>query len=271
MGLIEKVRDLGSAALAVSSLVFVKQEKMVPREWAMANAAAKLPLDESDQVYSECGKLVSNFDLVVQQHEATFSERMKPKLIHLFTSAIQFLDPHDGRLPETALAPTDEVSRFIAGVLTSEHPTTVTDQFDIAMRITRGEIVSASGLAMIANRLMARESDRRAYPTLLVTPSDMASWNRHIARFRGADGKVEADGPGDTYYFWTQTFASLVFQMSKDPSKFILQPLFKHGIGLMQLAKKIGGEPTVTKHQEAAKAGWEMGLHLGKKYLTKSN
>lgn len=195
----------------------------------------------------------------------------------VYGTAIQFMDQHNGPLPKTTLPPSKDVEIFINRVL--QEPTekvTIDRQFEILLDISRNDVVGAANIGMLANRLMSRFSDQRAYPSLCldgkevkyqITPDEeieplMRKWFHHVARFESFnDINGRNDGSGDQYYFWTHFFAACIYGQDTIDAK-IFQQIFEKGNEVMIYVKhkfaKRGG--TVSDHYEASLLGRNIGL-----------
>lgn len=180
----------------------------------------------------------------------------------VFNTSIQFFDDHTAPLPETTLVPDNDIQIYIERVRQTDRKLTIPEQFEILLDITDGHIVGACHLGMAASRIMARHLDKRAYPGILVSPEAMIDWNTRVAQFEDA-GQVTGDGPGDTYYFWTHAFASLVFSLDGSLKAKMMDEVFKHGTDIMVLTRRhIARIPTNTSHQAASEMGRDAGLAL---------
>ncbi len=204
-----------------------------------------------------------------------WAEEKPYDLTEVFGTCVQFIDQHEAPLPRTTLPPSQDIERFINGVLIQDHPVTIDREFEMLLDITGDSLVGAANVGMLATRYMSRFSDIRAYPCLnidgtTVTPHTddetisniMRSWNAKVARFETySNGRN--DGTGDQYYFWTHFFAACVADNESVKGK-IFQKSFERGNEIMIFAKdriaKRGG--VVSSHYEASLLGRNIGLAL---------
>lgn len=176
----------------------------------------------------------------------------------IFLTAVQFFDQHNEPLPQSTLPPVEDIKKYIGMVTESENKVGVVQQLRILLDITHNDIVGAANLGMMASRIMARGADRRAYPTLDVSPQDIREWNKKVSQFETYNQEGN-DGPGDTYYFWTHFFAAIAY-VAIDNKRFkhrILDTMFSKGTGIMTKVRT-----TISPHFEASLLGREVGLAM---------
>ena len=183
--------------------------------------------------------------------------------LRFFGAMVQFTDSHKASLPKHTFPPQADVCRFISIATTAPNPVNLAMQLEIALEITRNNLLGAIHLLWITTRFLARGADRRAYPDLPMNPTVLRKWNQQIPRFNVKESSGRNDGPGDTYYFWTQVFATILFSVDGFRAIFA-RFFFKHGTKIMtfvrnQVARK---QPNMTTHEPASSLGIEFGLLL---------
>lgn len=178
----------------------------------------------------------------------------------VFSTSIQFLNSHNEPIPLTVLPPENDIKLYISRVLNSEKRLHILDQFRILLDISGNNIVGAANIGLIASRFLARGQDTRAYPHINISAEDMSKWNRNIAQFEVYENDDQCDGPGDTYYFWTHLFTSLLYPISSGIAPRVLDSFFIRGTDVMVQLRKAVGYPTVSKHSEPSLIGRNVGL-----------
>lgn len=183
-------------------------------------------------------------------------------LFSLLYVLVQFSDEHDEPVPSSVIPPESDVRRYLSEVLSSESVLTVADQYRILLSITDNP-VGTGHLGFVSSRLMARGRDKRMYPGLEVGSQQIKDWNNHIAQFEQYD-EFGYDGPGDTYYFWTNFFFASLLAQEDGLKALTFCEVMKNGTRLMVAVRRAVGEPTITSHAEASAIGYHVGLATGK-------
>lgn len=181
----------------------------------------------------------------------------------VFASMVDFLDNHNSPLPETVLPPEKHVKRFIDFVLTSKRKLTISEQLSELLEISDGNIAGAANIGALGSRILARGWDFRAYPNIEVNADTIRQTNDHIAPFEDS-----IDGPGDTYYFWTHFFSTMVYSQLGDSISVAMDKLFSVGTPIMRFVRHyVAGQPTICKSDEASVLGRNLALSIHA-YLT---
>jgi hypothetical protein len=182
----------------------------------------------------------------------------------VFGAAVQSLDLHDAPLPRTVLPPEEDVIKFIKAVKSTTRKVKLDEQFNIALDITRNDLLGAVNICWIATRFMARGADKRAYPNILMDADTLRDWNGQLAQFKTYNKSGKNDGPGDNYYFWTHAFAAIAFS-NRGIRAMLAQSAFSRGTEIMAFVRKNiaqGNQPNITAHDPASRLGREVGLAL---------
>jgi hypothetical protein len=192
-----------------------------------------------------------------------FSPYWQPRLratpTQILAGLTELFDNHNAPIPPALLPPELHVSRFIDDVISLEQRSTPAMQLDVALRVTDGHLLGATHVCWIGTRLMSRGADSRAYPHIDVSPQRLLLWSDRVANFETKEGYDKNDGPGDTFYFWSQVWGHLVLEGCGVLSE-IAQAALRRGEAAMKYARKyLAGAPIVADHQTAAFIGREMG------------
>lgn len=266
MSLRAEVKAMNGLLQATFTLMSKKQGSVRPEVWDQVNINAGIVIANPSN--AEWYLVPDLFRTILKKRKISFAIKpyWNPNLryipLEVFSTAIQWSD-NIGPVPQTTVPPEADVNTYAQWVLseTGNRRLRVPEQFDKLLDIT-GSLAGAANLGMLAHRHFARGSDNKIFPNIKITPDLIREWNNHIAQFEGPDNIDKSDGPGDTYYFYTQMFAALIFNQSQELMNIIVKKAFQHGVSLMQLATHIAGEGTVTKHTTAASLGWNIGLAL---------
>jgi hypothetical protein len=180
-----------------------------------------------------------------------------------FAAAIQSFDLHDGPVPQAVIPPQADVAKFIEQVQEQPDRVRLHQQLGIALDICNDNLLGAVNICWIATRFMARGAEQRVFPDIPIDASIMRDWNNQIAQFETFDGSKENDAPGDTYYFWTQAFAAMLYT-TKKPGDVLARAAFQHGLKVMAYVRKSakGDNPMLSPHEPASTLGRETGKAL---------
>lgn len=186
---------------------------------------------------------------------------MRYSLLEVFGAIIQFTDSHRAPLQRSVFPPQQDVETFIASIKAIPYPATLSEQFITALSITNGSILGAANLCWISTRLMARGADRRVYPAVVVSETELRQWNEQVARFEAHEDSGKNDGPGDNYYFWTHAFATMIFSSDGVGAKAALLAISK-GTRIMTFVRNYIArkQPNMTTHEPASSLGRKFGL-----------
>lgn len=184
-------------------------------------------------------------------------------LLGVFGAMIQFTDSHTSPLPNSIFPPQQNVLEFIKAVKALQAPVTPSDQFSVSLNIVGGNVFEAVRLCWISTRFMARGADQRVYPGIPIDADELRAWNQRIARFEVSEASGANDGPGDSYYFWTQVLATIIFGSGGVRARMI-RALFSKGTRIMtfvrnRIARK---QPNMTTHEPASSLGIAAGYAL---------
>lgn len=181
--------------------------------------------------------------------------------LEIVRTTVQFFDGNQSPLPITTIPPEKDVKNYFKWIYCQKHRVTISEQFEKLLEITRS-LIGAANLGMLAHRHFARGSDHRVFPNIKINPNEIKFINDRLAQFEVYDNSKKSDGPGDTYYFWTQVFTALAFSHSPNYLNHLYKSVFEHGNSLMQIATHLVGTRTITSHDTAAMLGWNIGLAL---------
>lgn len=260
------VKGLMQASL---SLIFRPQGGIYQEEWQQAHKNALVlkptPSNSELNVLDDLIHVVHNKPGICFEVRPYWDNNLEYQPLEVFSTAIQWTDYVDA-LPKTTIPPESDVRSYAEWVIGSNRRLVVREQFDQLLNIT-GSLIGAANLGMFAHRHFARGSERRAFPGITVTPQVIAEWSNHLAQFDSFENTARSDGPGDTYYFYTQMFAAMVFGHKTSALNYTAKIAFKNGVSIMQLATRLAGESTITTHETAAAIGWNVGLALLDKFV----
>lgn len=221
------------------------------------------PLNEPENMFYDLVEIIHQRGGRLDDLSPYWLKENAYKPTEVFGTLIQVLDYHNAPLPTTTLPPERDVKKYIQTVLESDHRVTIPQQLEILLEITKNNLVGAANLGCIANRIMARGLDSRAYPSITVQEKELRAWNEKLAQFETYNNNNKSDAPGDTYYFWTQFFSSLYINLYEGLDKHIYDVLFAHGREIMQYVRKtIASTPINADHYEASMLGRQCGLGI---------
>lgn len=194
---------------------------------------------------------------------------------------ITFTNDH-GKKTTPEFFPTDEVVTYLQNIRQQYENTgeqlTIPDQFSIALSQADNNPIAAALLTHAAYRSIARLWDTRMSPKLKfpVTSNTEAITMINIAKSTADfdDSQEITDPLGNTYHFWSQFTAGVVFTLEKR-KRFIQTSLynqaFSHGPELTSLVrKKIRGRPhSFGNHKEVDMQGLRLGRAAGHLILNK--
>lgn len=218
------------------------------------------PYNTEISMFTEFVDIISDRDVTLSDTPYWIENATKYNPWEVYASSVQFFDCHNAPLPKTTLPPSEDVQLFINRVLTSDKKLIVSNQFDILLDITDGNVIGAGNIGMIGTRILARCWDSRAYPDITVTSDMISCAGQHLAAFE--DGK---ESLGDTYYFWTNFFATAVYNQLGDKVSNAFNRLFNVGTPIMRYVRQhIVHQPTVSSGCIASDLGRLMGSMMGK-------
>lgn len=211
---------------------------------------------------TEIAEVVSKHTIVLSSNSYWLPQGKTYDPVEIYATAVQFFDCHDAPLPQTTLPPSKDVQEFIDNVLKSNKKLSVSEQLDILLDITNGNILGAANIGMLGSRILARGWDNRAYPEIVITPSIILDAPNHLAPFEGCKESL-----GDTYYFWTNFFATCSYNQLGDVTSRGFNKLFMFGTPVMRFVREyIVGQPTVSSGCLSSDLGRLMGdivsIHL---------
>jgi hypothetical protein len=232
-------------------------------EAALQNAKSEqsIPVNSELAILSDFLDVLTKRDITFQPKPYWLSE-VKYDPIDVFISSIEFFDHHHEPLPRTTIPPEGDINKFVNLVLQSKEKLTVSEQLKNLLDISKGNVLGAANLGFLSSRLLARGLDTRVYPNIQISPQIMLEANKHFAQFE-SDHTERNDAPGDTYYFWTQFFATSVFYQLGCFQSQALDKLFSIGPPIMRLVRKyIARQPTISEHYEASLLGRDIGIAI---------
>lgn len=201
--------------------------------------------------------------------------RIKPS--RLAASIIAFSNDH-GEKTVTEFFPVDEIHTFLQSVKDQAEQAgkqlSLVDQFDIALEQTNNNPVAAALLAHSAYRSVARSCDTRLDERLRFdvnsdsNPINMMSIARSTADFPINDKHDKKDPLGNTYHWWAQFSAGMIFSLLKKEyplqvrtynTAFFFGPELTQGIrnGILRMPLAAGD------HKNVDKQGLRIGRSMG--------
>ena len=213
------------------------------------------------------------------------SRRLHPSRVA--SGLMAFLDDQGKNIP-TELFPVSEMKSYLEAIKyqykNTQKPLSVLDQFDLAMQMTNNNPVAASFLAHGAYRAIARSCDSRldkSFNFPLYSSKEDALAVMDIAHATADFKKTDPhrDPLGDTYHFWAELAACMVFTFLQD-EKPIATRIYRKAFYLdPQLTTLVRGKflqhtPQFGIHMEADRQGYNIGVGMGKmmkEYCKKAN
>lgn len=191
----------------------------------------------------------------------------------VFYGAIQFVDDHNAPLPLTILPPQDHVQEYLRRVLASDGKLMLPDQLKLLLDITGNNVLGAANLGFITSRLLSRASDFRPYPAIdaHLQGEDLVQWNNRVAQFAVPGSHRTSDGPGDTYYFWTQFFCAFYYRSQPGFVPRIANILFAYGAPTMRFVRGVIARSPTPPHEFSAHLGRYVGLAAVKQLNPRSS
>lgn len=181
----------------------------------------------------------------------------------LFGLTISFVDIHDRSFPPQLLPSATRIGGYIDAVLATRHQQSLLEQFRIALSESQSGF-DAALVCLWANRIMARNMDKRAYPSLVPTASQMETFNHHLLPMpTWFDQKSEP--VGDLYYFWTSFCMVLSLEEKKfreNPSLPLsgIEQAYHWGANIMALTRQyIARQKMASTHKTALFLGYTSG------------
>ncbi len=183
--------------------------------------------------------------------------------------AIAFADHHNISFKPSVIPPEKIINRIINEILRLKN-VDLLEQFTISLRHCDDQPAAAALSLILATRLMSRGWDKRLYPNITVNEDTMLRWAQTICWFDTPVNDRVADGTGNTYYFWILCTASMLcnalgFNDKKEALR--INTLFKRGYPMMDLSRKISGQPLVSNHKEVSHDGYITGFDVSANFL----
>jgi hypothetical protein len=224
------------------------------------------PLNLPDEVLPNILSVVAARGAQNRQNSGPYWDAaLRYDVAEVFGATIQSVDLHDAPLPKTVLPPEADVQDFINDILSTPERVMVHEQLELALRITRNNLLGAVNLCWIGTRFMARGADQRAYPGIAMNPDIVRGWNGELAQFKIDDYHGLTDAPGDNYYFWTHAFGAMAFSRKGLDAR-LAQAAFSRGTEIMAWTRKYLArrQPNITSHEPASTLGRQAGLMLAR-------
>jgi hypothetical protein len=172
--------------------------------------------------------------------------------------------------------PIDPILNFLQNVRESydesQRKLTIPDQFEIAMKLSDNSPVAAGILAHAAYRAVGRVLDTRVSDRLVFpveSPIDQISMLNIAETTAHFPSETGTNDPlGDTYHWWGQFSANLIFELYK-PTRPLqaraYQRTFYHGPDIMNFAREtvFRKKQIAGKHKEADRQGQRVGVAVG--------
>lgn len=192
------------------------------------------------------------------------------QLIYLGSALIQFSD-YNSRLKANIKIPyrhLDELYSEVTSRAQETGPLTYSDQLDVALNLTDGDVVEALWRLFITSRHYARWLDSEIMqniPSLSTGEklNQMLNWRKSIAACKELDGRLIQDPNGDTYYTWTHALAKYVYTLAPRRESEISRvaiKAFHNGTSIMHKVVHTFNKQTVhSNHLTAAHYGNAIG------------
>lgn len=180
-----------------------------------------------------------------------------------FTSYLPELRPY-------ARTPFSHIEALYQSITTSgkEKPLNFSEQLDLALLQTKGDVLEALWRLFITSRLYARWYDTSVicdFPDMTRTEvlDRMSKFSRAVAACKKYNPQRPQDASGDAYYCWTHALAEVLFTTPKDKKPFLSKSfarLLRHGTWLNHnLAHKFKAQALPSDHTLASKYGLMVG------------
>lgn len=244
----------------------------------LASTPIREPLNREDDLYSRFLSVLDRRQIpvttILQDQSPYWMPESSYNMMEVGGTSMQFFDHHDAELPKTTLPPVEHLETFIERVLQSPEPVTVDQQFDMLLDITGNNIIGAANLGMLATRYMSRFADSRAYPAVTIEGKEytqdtsdqdineaIRKWNSKTSKFETYNTSDKNDGLGDSYYFWTHLFGTMLLNTNGLSAK-AMEKIFKKVTELMIFAKYTIArrKGNILPHYESSQLGREFGL-----------
>jgi len=231
----------------------------------IARSGTVEPLNRRNEVLSEFIKIANEREIVLPDTRLSpyWDPDRKYKPLEVFGTLIQYVNYHKSALPITTLPPEKDVKAYIDKIMSMEGKATLPQQFNALLDIANNNLLGALNVGFVASRIMARGLDTRAYPGIPSGKNELYAWNNKIAQFEQDVNSEKNDGPGDTYYFWTNLFGALYFSRFEGFGKKAFRYSFANGTEIMLKTREcIARVPINAEHYKASNMGREIAFAL---------
>jgi len=188
--------------------------------------------------------------------------------LHLATM-LAFTDQHRQPVPIEHFIP-EKASTFVDEVTKSAdekgRQITISEQFDLALKIADGSVLGASVVAHAGSRSIARNRDTKIDPRFAYSIDDVKYWRDCVSNFETLTG-FYGDPAADTYHFWGTFIAGLLSETGERTRDRVLNPTYRKiylnfAEATNLLRYRIGGKQGET-HKEADISGYHIGSMIG--------